>query len=300
MYIYEQNYLINLAQNVAAERGYTSLSGVYENIRALAYGMCVVEKNDVYGVISIYNTNQILGFKYSDILFHQNVKEFFVKALGNDGEETVGIVGSDGVSIISPKSYENIDVLSDDLGLYLVEKNNQYGVLNRNGDVVVHAEYDSIGLSDSVVSAMNMSSEDNRYVLFDNTIVVEKDGKWGLFNIEGKQIYDPVFLQLGYDVSDDEDASKDFESVLTIEVQDLEMSDGTTRNIQAIVLEQGGINEDATYYGIYDAVSEKLIVPCICNRIYSVTKNGIKTYYIEWQDYKYEFNSYMASQPGIF
>ena len=300
MIIYDQAYLISLAQTVAAENGYTTLSGVYENIRALAYGMCVVEKDGVYGVVTLNNAEQVLGFKYSDILFQQNVKEFFVKATGNDGGETVGVVDFTGSSIISPKSYEKISILSDELGLYVVEKNNRYGVLDRQGDIIVHAEYDSIGLSETEIDKFILTSEDNTYMLFDNTIIVEKDAKWGLFNLEGKCVLDPVYIALGYNIVNDVNAVKDSENVLTIEGKDIEMSDGTTRTVQAIVIQYKGNTEENIYYGLYDAVSEKLIVPCVCDRIYSITKNGETLYYMEYNGNLYEFVSYMAANPGIF
>lgn len=279
MQIYSQNYLIALAQKSAEQNGYTNLNGYYENIRAIAYGMYVVEKNGLYGVVNISNGEQVLGFKYSDIIFQQNVMEFFVKALDNDDNETVGVVNYKGESIISPKAYDEITVLSDSLGLYVVEKDNQYGVLNRDGDVVVHCEYDSIGFSEDDITAYNISYDDNKYLLFDNTIIVKKDGLYGLYNLEGKQVLNPKFSGLGYDVNKDANSLKDSENVLTIELEDIEMADGTTQSLKGIVIQETGA--EGVFYGIYDAIRERILVPCSLEKIYAMTKNGERIYYFK-------------------
>ena len=299
MHIYTQNYLISAAQSVAAQRGYTNLSGYYENIRTLAYGMCVVENNGLYGVVALNSGEQVLGFKYSDIVFQQTVMEFFVKAKDNDGNETVGVVNYKGDSIISPKSYDDISILSDALGLYLVEKDGNYGVLNRQGDVVVHAEYDSIGLPEDAISAYGIAYDENKYVLFDNTMIIEKDGLYGLCTVDGKLTQKPAFSSIGYDTVKDANSLKDSESVLTIEAKDVEMSDGTQRTVQGIVV-QFVDSSGTALYGLYDTVSQKLILPTSYSRIYSMTRSGQKTYYIEWNGAPYEFVETIATNPGIF
>lgn len=279
MQVYSPNYLITLAQTSAEQNGYTNLSGYYENIRAIAYGMYVVEKNGLYGVVNISNGEQVLGFKYSDIIFQQNVMEFFVKALDNDDNETVGVVNYKGESIISPKAYDEITVLSDSLGLYVVEKDNKFGVLNREGDVVVHTEYDSIGFSEEDITTYNISYDDNKYLLFDNTIIVKKDGLYGLYNLEGDNVLQAKFTGLGYDVNKDPNSLKDSENVLIIEAEDIEMADGTTKSIKGVVIQETGINGVA--YGLYDSMTEKILIPCSFEKIYSMTKNGKTTYYLK-------------------
>ena len=130
MYIYDQNFLINLARTNASQFGFQSISGIYENMRALSYGMMVVSNGSLYGVVNLYNGADIIGLKYTDMIFSQNVKEFFVKTVV-DGENSVGIIDNSGKLVVSPKNYNDIQVLSDELGLYLVDKNEDYGVLNR-------------------------------------------------------------------------------------------------------------------------------------------------------------------------
>jgi len=300
MCIYNQSILMSLALTNAADWGYSNVSGVYENSRALAYGMMVTEKNGLYGVINIFNGESILGFKYKDMLFCQNVKEFLVKTKEGTGNEKVGLVSYDGDVIISPKSYDNISILSDELGLYLVEKNAQYGVLNRDGKIVVHAEYDSIGLSDEQLEEYEYTSEDNKYLIYDNTIVVEADGKYGFYSVNGEKVLDSVYDGLGYssllDDTDEEVTNVEVENVLKIDVE--VSGNGSSGRVQGIVVKLNN-SEGEAGYGVYDAVAKKLIIPCVCSRIYSITKSGEKTYYMEFAGEQLEFKSYIVSQ-GLF
>ncbi len=329
MYIYDLNYLIQVGLQNAANYGYTSISGTYENLRALAYGMLVaIDNSGRYGVVNLNTGDSLLGFKYSDMVFNQNVKEFMVKA----SDDTVGIVSYDGTVIISPKNYDNISVLSDELGLYLIEQDLQYGVMNREGNTIVYPEYDSIGLSDEAAYVFDYHAEDNKYVIFDNTIVVESDGKYGFYNLEGDNVLSVNFQNVGYISETDklayENSLKDSSgssskssssnssnsnsnssssnstsssnsstssasegnSVLTI---DLEIDDdGTKGAVKGIVVEQTALNGEPAY-GVYDAIQEKLIIPCGCTRIYSVTRSGVTTYYLEYNGQQIEFENYI-------
>lgn len=297
MYLYEQKYLISLAQTNAAAFGYQSISGIYENMRLLPYGLMCVSKGSLYGIVDLYGGSSIIGLKYTDMVFAQNVKEFFVKTFANN-EESVGIIDMQGKQVVSPKNYNSIQILSDELGLYLVEKNGDYGVLNRAGKTIIHCEYKKIGIPDSILSTFDFKAEDNRYLLFNNTILVEKDGKYGIFNTEGTAIEAPAYVGVGYIASEDKDADKNAENVLTIELEDLELIDGTKRNVKAIIIQQSV--EGSIKYGVYDAESEKMILPCIYDRIYGITSRGDTEYYIELQDSKAKFSDQLAAYPQIF
>lgn len=296
MYIYEQKFLITLAQQNAANFGYTEISGIYENMRLLPYGMMVVSNGSFYGVSNLYSNNTVIGLKYTDMVFAQNVKEFFVKTVAG-GEETVGIINANGDQVVPPRNYSNIQVLSDELGLYLVEKDGQYGVLDRKGEVVVHCEYDSIGIPENVLTAFNFSVEDNKYILFDNTIVVEKDGKYGFYNVDGDQTLVTAYAGLGYVVEEDEDSVRNSEDVLTIELEDLKLSDGTTRDVKAIIIKQE--TADGIKYGVFDSESGKLILGNY-DRIYGITSKGNTEYYIEFQGQRAKFADQLAAYPYIF
>ena len=298
MYIYSQNYLINLAQLKAGEFGYQEISGVYENMRLLPYGMMVVKKGSNFGVVGLYNNQSVIGFKYIDMVFAQNVKEFFVKTISG-GEESIGIINIDGGQVVQPKNYSNIQILSDELGLYLVEKDNEYGVLNRQGDTIVHCEYDSIGIPEDILSTFQFSTQDNKYLLFNDTIVVKDDDKYGFYTVDGEMTKAVSYVGLGYIVSEDEEAIRNAEDVLTFTLKDLEISDGSTRDVRAIIVQAYNVDGEKRY-GIYDAESQKAILPPIYNRIYSLTSRGNTEYYIEFEEDRVKVADLIAVHPEVF
>ena len=298
MYIYEQKFLITVAQTNAATFGYQSISGIYENMRLLSYGMMVVNNGSLFGVVDLYGGQSIIGLKYTDMVFAQNVKEFFVKTNSKD-TETVGIIDINGDTVVPPRNYSNIQVLSDQLGLYLVEKNGEYGVLDRKGEIVVHCEYDSIGIPEDVLSTFKFAIEDNKYLLFDKTIIVESDGKYGLYDIDGDQTLPAAYVGLGYIVEEDDDAIKNSEDVLTIELEDLKLSDGSSKDVKAIIVKLVDIDNE-TKYGVYDAESKKLILPCIYDRIYGMTSKGNTEYYIDFRGTTVKFSDQLVQHPEIF
>lgn len=303
MYIYDQNFLIALAQTNAAQFGFQSISGIYENMRVLSYGMMVVSNGSLYGVVNLYNGSDVIGLKYTDMIFAQNVKEFFVKTNVND-EETVGIIDINGGIVVSPKNYSNIQILSDELGLYLVDKDGQYGVLNRKGDVIVHCEYDNIGIPENLLTMFDFSVEENKYLLFNDTIVVQSGDKYGIYDIEGNQNLATAFVGLGYiaEASGTSGGNKNVdrspEDVLTIEIDGLQLKDGSTRDIKAIVVQQS-IN-DTVMYGLYDSESKKLLLPCSCDRIYGKTSKGETEYYVEAQGQTYNLKEHLSDFPEYF
>lgn len=281
MYIYDQGYLINLAQINATQFGFQSLSGIYENMRALGYGMMVVSDGSLYGVVDLYNGSDIIGLKYTDMVFAQNSKEFFVKTTNNE-EESVGIVDINGSTVVSPKNYDNIQILNDELGLYLVEKNEKYGVLDRQGEVVVHCEYDSIGIPESILTEFDFPADANKYLLFDNTIIVESDGKYGAYDIDGTQTVETAFDGLGFVIDEETQGElKNVEKLLSMEIKELKIRDGSTKDIQGIVFHREIDGQQK--YGLYDAVSKILILQCSFDRIYSTTTKGDTEYYVELQ-----------------
>ena len=297
MYIYDQNFLINLARTNASQFGFQSISGIYENMRALSYGMMVVSNGSLYGVVNLYNGADIIGLKYTDMIFSQNVKEFFVKTVV-DGENSVGIIDDSGKLVVSPKNYNDIQVLSDELGLYLVDKNEDYGVLNRKGDIIVHCEYDRIGIPEDLLTTFDFSADKNKYLLFNDSIIVEDNDKYGIYDVEGNQNLPPAFVGLGYIVESDEDAVKNSESVLTIEIDELKLKDGSTRNLRAIVVQQE--IDDTIKYGLYDSESKKLIFPCVCDRIYGKTSKGETEYYIVFQGQTINLEEHLSEFPEYF
>lgn len=304
---FTQENLIDTARTKAAEFGYTALNGTYENLRSLARGMMVVQSGSSFGVVGLYDNHQYIGFKYTDIVYRQNVNQFFVQATDNKDEKTVGVVGINGDQIIAPKSYEDISVLEDQLGLYLVEKEGKYGVLNGQGDVVVHAEYDQIGLNDDFVESYKL---EDKFVIFNNTLVDYDNAKYGFYSLDedvdssgnvvitGKETAKPSYISLGYDPEKDDDAEKNYESVITFELDDVELPNGDIKQVQGIVVQQEVLGE--TKYGVYDAVTRKLLLPCSFDRVYSVTEKGETQYYMTAGTTTATVQVWLHDNPSLF
>ena len=115
--------LFQSAKQLAAKLEYGTISGVYENIRAIPYGLVVVGDNGIFGVIDLKG-QEILSVKYEHLSFLQNTEEFFMRA-----ENTVGLLDKTGSTIIKPMDYDNMSILDEIEELYLVEKNRKYGVV---------------------------------------------------------------------------------------------------------------------------------------------------------------------------
>lgn len=255
--------VVSEAQRTIGKLGYTQVSGYYENLRALLYGYAIVgngatAKNE-YGVVSLINGESIISIKYDDIKFIQNVKEYYITVANG----TMGILGEDGRVIINPTEYEEISLLDDENQLYLVRKGDEYGVLNRNGKEIIYAENDEIGFD---TSDFTVEPIENEYLLFGKVIPVKKSGKYGLCNLEGDYVLPINFDDLGYKSTASKSSGNE-ESILIIPSE---------VGINGIVV---NLND---FYGIFDVNEEKLVLPCSYTKIYSITRSGKTTYYVEF------------------
>lgn len=301
MNIYSLEYLIEQAKVLAPQLQYNSISGDYENLRALAYGMMVVYDGDNYGVVSMTNGESLMSPKYTSIEFIQNVKEFFVKT--KDG---VGILNSKTEVVIPPTDFDDIAVLSDELSLYLVSENGKYGILNREGKTIVHAEFDEVGIGQDIIESFDVDTDDLVYIPYDNLIVAKRDDNIAIYNIEGKEQVKLTFNYTGigctpknideslYDDTDEKiNKINDAEKVLTI---DLELENGT--GIKGIVVKQYVSTLEVERYGIFDSLTGKVIIPPACSQIYGITKNGRTKYYMEFEGEQLELVEYIEAHES--
>ena len=258
------SYVYYKASNTIAEAGYTTMSGDFEDVKALIYDMAVISTGTFQGVLSLTNPEDdlIISTQYSELQFIQNSKEFLATATGNNNAKTVGLISSTGKMIIKPTQYDQISVLSDKNGLYLVKSGQNYGVLDRNGDIVVYVDYQEIGLDN--MSDFPLEDSTNASVLFEKFIPVVDNGKYGLYNIEGVETLKPVYDSFGYLIVSDQPTRE--LNVLSIPAN---------LGIKGLVVKLNG------YYGIYDMTTESLCVPCVFEKIYAETKANVTTYYLQ-------------------
>ena len=58
--------------------------------------------------------------------------------------------------------------------------------MGNDGNIVIHLEYDQIGIDNSKFSANNVT---NKYLLYDKLIPVYQNRKWGLFDKTGNLVF---------------------------------------------------------------------------------------------------------------
>lgn len=272
------------AKAIIGKYGYTEMSGDYENLRAIIDGLVIVgdtqASSKYYGVFFLGNETQkareILSRKYDNITYAQNVGEFYITVENG----TMGLLNSEGGTIIDSSEYEEISLLDDDgeNQLYLVKKGKEYGVVSRSGEVLIHPENDEIGLKPEYVNTFTLEKIRNSKVLFDACIPVKKDGKYGLVNKNGEQKLNLSYQGFGYKTTAASATSGNEQSVLLIP---------PSVGIKGIV-----VNYD-DLYGIFDVTTEKLILPCVYSKIYAITRNGKTTYYIEYNGASVELKEYL-------
>ena len=196
--IYTTPYLITSYTNTILDYGYTKLSEVFENEKAVAKNMLVVSDDRYYGVINASDGTEILECKYDDVRYQESTGDFIVKS-----GDKYGIIGTDKRTKVSI-NYDSIELMDYDAGLYLVARNNRYGVVDLNGNNVIYAENDQIGVD---ISRFEENDLKTGYILIDNLIPVMKNNKWGLFDTKGKQVVDFEYDSFGYIASSNREAT---------------------------------------------------------------------------------------------
>ena len=177
--IYTTQYLINAYTNTILNYGYTKISDVFENEKAVAKNMLVVTDEKHYGVINPSDGTEILECKYDDIRYQEATGDFIVCS-----DDKYGIIGIDKKTKVTI-SYDSIELMDYDAGLYLVSKNSRYGVIDLKGNNIIYAENDQIGVD---ISRFEDNDLKTGYILVDNLIPVMKNSKWGLFDTKGNQV----------------------------------------------------------------------------------------------------------------
>ncbi len=237
----------------------------FQNQKALRYGLVVVQNvledssssNIRYGIYSTEG-QEIVGTKYSAIEFVEGNQEFIVTT----AEGKVGILTADGDTKVNPQ-YDSLKQIDKNLNLYLAEVNERYGVIERNGKILIYPEYSQIG-----IDATDFPSNDikNQYILYDNAIPVQRDGKWGLYDVRGNMILPIEYA--GFGCIANSSSVQTLNNLLLIP------------EIKAIVVSRTytvGDNHTETYFGLVNYLGKELIMPALTT-IYSVTENNRDTY----------------------
>ena len=270
LYLFSLNYLYTYYGPIVSKAGYSSMSGDYENIRAMLDGYLIVEKDNKFGVIGI-DSKVIIEARYDRLFFSQNSKEFFAYA-----NSKVGLIDKTGKQLIQPSKYNNISILDQNLDqehrLYLVSLDGKVGVVKRDGEELIYPLYDAIGLDSSVQLYSGLK---DAIILYDKLIPVKQDNKWGYYNLETGELggvdntEDKFNLSgFGCDISSNKTSSK--QKSVTLIPKEL--------GIKGVVIQY-----QSKLYGIYDCNVNAMVIPFVWSKIYSDTdnKSGVTSYYME-------------------
>ncbi len=199
IYIYTVPYLVQAYSARVLDFGYTAISDVFANQKAVLQDMIVVTKGEddsIYAVVDV-NGNTILEAKYENITYLPETNDFKVEVNGK-----VGILGNKGetkVQII----YDSIELMDSDAGLYVASSNGKYGAIDLRGNTKIYIENDAIGVDITPFSQNNIK---NKYILAGNLIPVKKGDFWGLYDLNGNQVVDFIYDSFGYIAKTNRDA----------------------------------------------------------------------------------------------
>ena len=185
--IYTTDYLTSTyAKNLKID----PIPKLFRDRQAILEGLIIVETGSQkkYGVLNVSTQKYVLETKYDSISYIPYSTDFLVQSNGK-----YGIMTKEGRTKISI-AYDEITLMDNKNGLYLVKEDNLFGVINNEGKSILSPNYEQIGV-DGETFAQN--ALDNQYILIDTLIPVKYNGYWGFFNTEGVQITDFEYTNVG-------------------------------------------------------------------------------------------------------
>ncbi len=171
-----------------------------------------VSKNGKYGLID-FEGKEILACEYDEITALKGVKSnILIKKA-----ENVGLVNEKG-QIIVPVQYKNILTLKEGYKneYIVVNENNKYGLISTSGNVLIEPKYEMIkylnssnlfGIKENGVWKL-INTQDTNIIIdggYDDiieaktdSIIIIKDGKYGVINMNKEEIIAPQYEDLKY------------------------------------------------------------------------------------------------------
>ncbi len=268
--VYSLSYLMKQNAQVLSNAGYAS-SAVYRNQRSMIKGRPIVSKaadassqGALYGIYSLNNNSNVTDMRYQTIEYLQNIDKYIVSSDGKYG--LIEVVENDGKPIakeVIPLEYDSISLLDEKNGLFIIKKLDSFGVLKDDGTMVVPTEFTSIGIPDTSIFSKQRIT--NKYLLFGECIPVERDGSYGMYNINGDKIVDPHYAGFGCDTAQEIVGTGD--NVLIIPEE-------AGLGFNGIVIKTSSTGK----YGVL-ASSGAMKMTAIYDSIYSVMRDNTTQYY---------------------
>ena len=188
--IYTMDYLV---QYFSTKLKIEEYEADFSDKKAIFENMLIVQgDNKQYGVVNASTGESILETKYDLVKYLPNTTDFLVKSNGK-----YGVVSKDAINKVKI-AYDEIKIMDNEHGFYLVKVNNLYGVINTEGNVIIEPEYQQIGINTSSFAQNGIESQ---YILLDELIPIRNNNLWGFFNLKGEQITEFEYTGLGCTIS---------------------------------------------------------------------------------------------------
>lgn len=220
------------------------------------------------------------------------------------GQKKYGVISLDGSVTYLDIKYDEIKFI-ENLQYFLVKGDNKYGVMSKDGKQIINLEYDKITVIDGI----------------NNLYYVEKNGKKGIFDENGKVLggnlyvqYDEIGVNKTIFTSDNIENSMiiynkciparmndkwgvfDIEGNLisNFEYDSLGYIDPERKGTNILLIEdiEGIVVCKEGKYGVIDSKGN-LLVTCAFDKIYSETVEGEEKYYIQYGDQSIEIHDYL-------
>lgn len=264
MYLYTMPFLIQSYTNRVMDYGYVEIQNDFTNHKTVLNDMLIVKKDkekNQFGVIDVTTGEALIEPKYDAIEYLPDTGDFLVTS-----NKKMGILSKNGDMRVQ-LLYDSIQLLDSDAGLYIAKRENKYGIIDIKGTIIVHVEYDEIGVDTTKFAKNNIK---NKYLLMDSLIPIRKDKYWGIFNKTGKQLLDFQYDTLGYTASSNKDALN------LLVIPDYNM----------LV-----VGKDKKYALVNSSGEVK--VPLILDDAYMTINSGVKHYYMNFNDKRYDIEQYL-------
>ena len=198
MTIQTMQYIVDMYEQNAIELGYKGISNNFNDSKACLKDLTIIQdQKGKYGIMNMETKKEILEAKYDKISYIPLSNEFLIVSNGKMGIKDEN--GKDKIKI----QYEDINLVSQDMKLYVVKQDERYGMIDSTEDVIIPIVFDKIGIE---IKNFERNNIKNKYVILDELVPVMRDNKWGLYNINGNQICKNEYDGFGCMISNNKNA----------------------------------------------------------------------------------------------
>ncbi|MCI8700221.1 MAG: WG repeat-containing protein [Clostridia bacterium] len=187
------DYLYANNLNYYMQNGFAEINESFQNKKALLENMMILKtSNNKYGVINVATGKMILEPQYENIDYIPKLSKFIVT-----GNGLKGVISKDKEMVVKIE-YKDIQVIEnekDNSSYYLVTTSNDLmGLIDKDGKEIIYPEYSQIGYNMKNFTDNDIESD---YILFGKLVPVKQNNLWGIFDLQGNQITDFEFSNLG-------------------------------------------------------------------------------------------------------